>query len=141
MQACITLELRPLRRGTAVPHLCYIRLVLYQTSLTPQIDYYEANNPSVGWDGLTTWSTYQGGNGVTYFSLGMSVQVNYHSTKNYSAAKTQSVSAHEFGHALSLGHNRVCVLMNPHTSTRYGSSCGYINTPRAADTNGANALY
>jgi hypothetical protein len=105
------------------------------------IGYYEANNSGVSWDGLTTYSTYVGGNGVRYFNTGMSVQVNHYYLRNYSAAKAQSVSAHEFGHAAGLGHVSNCELMNGYTSTRYSATCGYINTPQGDDVNGVNHLY
>jgi hypothetical protein len=115
-------------------------LVLFDTSLSFHFTYDEADNSSVGWDGLTSWTTYKGSNGVTYFKS-MSVQVNYYYSKNYTSGQTQSVSAHEFGHALGLGHSSACVLMNGYTNIRYSSSCNYINTPLSDEINGVNALY
>ena len=116
-------------------------LVWLSTTSAAHINFEEANNSGVGWDGLTSWTTYTGGDGRTYFSVGMTVQVNHYHLKNYTVAQAQSVSAHEFGHALGLGHNNACVLMNPYTSTRYGSSCGYINVPKTDDVSGVNSLY
>jgi hypothetical protein len=116
-------------------------LVWLSTSSAADINFQEANNSGVSWDGLTSWTTYTGGDGHTYFSPGMTVQVNNYYLKNYTAAKAQSVSAHEFGHALGLGHNSACVLMNPYTSTRYSSSCGYINVPVTDEVSGVNSLY
>jgi hypothetical protein len=113
--------------------------VFIRTSLTPQIDFEEANNSGVGWDGLTSWSTYRGGNGVTYFNQGMTVQVNNYYLKNYSSGEAQSVSTHEFGHSAGLGHAGGCVIMNGYTGTRWGT-CG-IDTPRSDDDNGVDALY
>lgn len=115
--------------------------VWISTSSAPHIYFEEADNSGVGWDGLTSWTTYTGGDGRTYFSVGMTVQVNNYYLKNYTAAQAQSVSAHEFGHALGLGHNSACVLMNPYTPTRYGSSCGYINVPKTDEVSGVNSLY
>ena len=115
--------------------------VYLKTSLTGDITFEEANSASLQWDGLTTWSTYVGGNGVTYFKAGMTIQVNDYFLRGYSPAMAQSVSAHEFGHSVGLGHNYGCVLMNPYTNARFISACGYVSTPQADDVNGANALY
>ena len=71
-------------------------LVYIDLSNSNVVDFDEANNSSVGWDGLTSWKTYLGGDGRTYFSPGMTVQVNHYYLRNYSLAEAQSVSAHEF---------------------------------------------
>ncbi len=115
--------------------------VLFSTAVIADINYYEANDSSVSWDGLTTYYYYTGGDGKKYFSSPASVQVNFYYTKNYVRAKTQSVSAHEFGHALGLGHMSTCTLMNGYTSIRYSSSCGYIDIPQTDDVNGIKVLY
>ncbi len=115
-------------------------LAVFSTSSTSNIDYGEANDSSVSWDGITLWNTHTSG-GTTYFNDGMIVQLNYYYVQSYTPAKAQSVSAHEFGHALGLGHNSSCVLMNPNTPSRYSSWCGYINTPQSDDVNGVNAQY
>lgn len=53
-----------------------------------------------------------------------------------------SVSVHEFGHALGLGHTQGAVIMNPYT---WGENSRYeaynLTTPQIDDLYGINALY
>ena len=113
--------------------------VIFYTSNVPNIYAGDTNNSSVGWDGLTTYSSYTGSNGVKYFNNGTIVTLNYHYTQNYSANEAQSVAVHEFGHALGLAHSSTCVIMNGSTYTRY-VTCG-VYIPQYDDDNGVNALY
>jgi len=101
----------------------------------------DVNDSSQPWDGETILYPCSG-SGCSY-STGQ-VYLNYYYTQNYSDAKAQSPSAHEFGHVAGLAHTSSCVLMNPYTSgayARWSSQCNYINTPRSDDINGVNAQY
>jgi hypothetical protein len=114
-------------------------LVSFSNSTTPNIFAGDTNSSSVGWDGLTTYSSYTGNNGVKYFNNGTQVTLNYYYTQSYGTNEIQSVSTHEFGHSLGLAHTSACVIMNPYTSTRY-SQCG-VYVPQSDDIAGVNSLY
>ncbi len=65
--------------------------------------------------------------------------INSFYTDGYVPEKRQSVTAHELGHVLGLGHADGAVLMNPFTNVRWDQ--GRINQPTADDRAGVNALY
>lgn len=90
------------------------------------------------WDGLTSFTPCPG-SGCTYSYVNS--WLNFRLTSGYTAAQTQSVSAHELGHIAGLDHASGCVLLQLYTSIRYSASCGYINTPQTDDINGVNAQY
>jgi Matrixin len=94
----------------------------------------DANNSSVGWDGLTVYG-WNSANNFTYAH----VYINYYYTQSYPAGAIQGIAVHELGHAFGLAHTNGCVIMTPDTSERW-FTC-HIDTPRADDVNGINALY
>jgi hypothetical protein len=69
------------------------------------------------------------------------VYLNTYYTNGYTAAKRDSVSAHEFGHGVGLAdiYGTAHIVMNGNTPNRCGSPC--INTPQGDDNNGVNYLY
>lgn len=93
---------------------------------------YDANDSSVGWDGLSTWSP---GTGIINNASG---RLNYYYTKGYNANQIKGVAAHELGHILGLAHHSGCYLMVDNTPQR--TSCG-VYTPQSDDQAGINALY
>jgi matrixin len=66
--------------------------------------------------------------------------INHYFTGGFGALYGQMVAAHEFGHAMGLGHNpnNQCVLMYPSDNNYW--NCGVIG-PHSDDINGINALY
>ncbi|AJT40356.1 matrixin family metalloprotease [Psychromicrobium lacuslunae] len=94
----------------------------------------DANDSSVGWDGITYYSWNNNTNIVTDVSAYLNVAY----TASYDAAKRKGVAAHEIGHVLGLDHTSSCVLMNPTTPDR--TDCG-VSTPQSDDVNGVRSLY
>lgn len=94
--------------------------------------WYDANDSRDGYAQLipsTTANPYTGA-----FSY-----INSFYTDGYVPEKRQSVTAHELGHVLGLGHADGAVLMNPFTNVRWDQD--RINQPTADDRAGVNALY
>src|SRR5205085_667240 len=77
----------------------------------------EANDGSVGWDGLSVYNftTDAAGNQTMTDSTDY---LNAAFTQNYTAGQIQSVAAHELGHVAGLGHTTGCNLMVGDTFTR-----------------------
>jgi hypothetical protein len=97
---------------------------------------YSVTNSGVKWDGLTIY-THSG----TTFVYAES-QLNDFFTDGYVANKRRSVTGHEIGHALGLGHQSGQDLMNPATCGAASRYCAWgIYTPRSDDINGINTIY
>lgn len=101
----------------------------------------ENRGNTVPWTGVArrpgTVSTFPGCTANGYWISGqMEVVLNSGLIGNYSSAQKNALAAHEFGHALGLGHNasRIDVLMYPNDGRTVG-------IPQADDRNGVNAMY
>ncbi|MGD0153730.1 MAG: matrixin family metalloprotease [Thermacetogeniaceae bacterium] len=91
------------------------------------------NDDNISWDGIT--ALYASGNTITSADC----YLNEYYTNGYSSAKRQSVSTHELGHVLGLGHSNGARIMNPYTDSRWDTYG--VNTPQTDDLNGINAMY
>lgn len=98
---------------------------------------YSVDRNDVGWDGLTIW--WNGPDGYLTYTQ---EKLNDHFTASYSIAERQSVSVHEYGHALGLAHTPGPVIMNGATCGAFSRWCTYsIKVPTGDDVNGVNFLY
>lgn len=101
----------------------------------------ENRGNTVVWTGVArrpgTVQSFPGCTSAGYWISGqMEVVLNSGLIGNYTPAQRNALAAHEFGHALGLGHNnsRIDVLMYP-TDGRI------VGIPQADDRNGVNAMY
>ena len=87
---------------------------------------------NTGWDGITYYSCPN----AAVFVSPVNVYENDYYTNSYSARDAESVTTHEFGHALGLNHSYCGTLMY------YGTGGGCRpNTPQGDDVNGINHIY
>jgi hypothetical protein len=114
--------------------------IFFNTTSSSVIYLMDVNDTLVNWDGMTTLHSNNG-----FFTSSSSALNHYwiggHTgSPAYSAAKAQSVAAHELGHVGGLGEMTTgCELMRIDTATRYDACKD--NVPVQDDINGINSLY
>lgn len=109
-----------------------------QTSSGYDYEVQDYSNCNDAQDGYSQW-TYSG----SYF-VSMHGYLNQCFIRSYSAAKAQSVTVHELGHQISLGHTGPLAcsndpIMDPYTDSRY-DTCAH-NTPQWDDIDGIDIMY
>ena len=96
---------------------------------------FSTNDSNVSWDGLTYYTCNSG-----FFSntISTNIEINHYYTKNYPPLEIESVTGHELGHSLGLGHHQGPYLMD-YTTERF-INWG-IYKPQPDDIRGLIALY
>lgn len=93
------------------------------------------NDRNVSWDGLTYYTC---NGGMFAQSVATNIEINHYYTRIYPPLEIRSVTGHEFGHALGLGHHQGPYLMD-YTTERF-INWG-IYKPQPDDIRGLLALY
>lgn len=112
----------------------------------------QTSNPQAAQIVMQFYNSRSANDGITYITGGgiylasATSEVNAYWTDTYSAAESQSVTAHELGHSLGLDHTNsnttscsFTFLMFYATSQRWGQ-CG-VNTPTSDEITGINNEY
>lgn len=95
------------------------------SSTITDLEWHDANLPSVSWDGK--WTSQSFADAIT---------LNGHYLSGYTQTKRRGVATHELGHALGLAHSYAGQVMVDNTASR-----GSITTPQSHDTADYRSLW